>query len=271
MSTEVPNPTQQQGGNNGAEDKGVKAAVIGAIATILVGILAYLGVTHKSEPPGPETQTFTFSGIVTYEDGKGVPNARVNVTEDQNTPQTILTDEYGHFHVQLSHKTQSLSMRVDAGPGYEVASIDANPHRTGPELISVHKAKAQASKGELVKAITEFEQRLSDAEEYQAQLAPLANKPLDSRQGYSILTWRVWFGDTAYQTAEPEYKNVRWKGVLAKIRELGITEKYSAADKVLTEIEEGDIDGVHYTAEYLEPRLRVLRDDKDTVLEPAIR
>ena len=191
-----------------------------------MGYFTYLATTHKSAT----APNFTFSGIVTGDDGKGVSNARVSVTEDQSTSQTIPTDQYGNFHVQLSQQTQSLSIRVDAGDGYEVVTVDANPHRTGPEVVNVHKkAAGQAPKGELVRAVTEFEQRLSDVEEYQRQLAPLTNAPLDSRQGLSVLIWRVWFGDQAYPTAEPEYKNVRWKGVLAKIREFGITEKYAAA------------------------------------------
>jgi hypothetical protein len=267
MSPEAPSPEQQQPRSSGADEKGVWVAVIGAIATIIVGYLTYLAATHKPDP----APTFTFSGMVTSDDGKGVPNARVSVTEDQSTTQTIPTDQYGNFHVQLLQKTQSLSIRVDAGNGYEVVTVDANPHRTGPEVVNVHRKTGQISKGELIRAVTEFEQRLSDVEEYARQLAPLSNAPFDSRQALSIYIWRVWYGDHEYQNAEPEYKNVRWKGVLAKIREFGITEKYGAADTAVTEIEEGDIEGKHFTAEYLEPRLRVLRDYKNTVLEPAIK
>jgi hypothetical protein len=252
---------------SGGDSNGIWVAVIGSVATIIVGYLTYLAATHKTDP----AQTFVFAGVVASDNGKGVPNARVSVTEDQSTSQTIPTDQYGNFHVQLLQKTQSLSIRVDAGDGYEVVTVDANPHRTGPEVINVHKKATQAPRGDLIRAVTEFEQRLSDVQEYKRQLAPLTNKPLETRQGLSIYIWRVWYGDQAYQNAESEYKNVRWKGVLAKIRELGITEKYAAADKAITEIEEGDIEGQHYTAEYLEPRLNILSDYKDTVLEPAIR
>jgi hypothetical protein len=37
----------------------------------------------------------------------------------------------------------------------------------------------------------------------------------------------------------PEFTGVPWKGVLAKLRELGNSTKYDAVYQVVTEIEEG--------------------------------
>jgi hypothetical protein len=68
-----------------------------------------------------------------------------------------------------------------------------------------------------------------------------------------------------------EYQNVRWKTVLVNIRDLGVTDKFDQAYKAITDIEEGDREGKHQTAGYLDPRLEVLRNYKETVLEPAIK
>jgi hypothetical protein len=95
--------------------------------------------------------------------------------------------------------------------------------------------------------------------------------PPDSRQGVSVLIWRAWYGSSDYANAVPDFKGVRWKGVLAKIRELGVTNKYDSAYQAITEIEEGDIAGQHFTSEYLKPRLDILEDYKNSVLEPAIK
>jgi hypothetical protein len=262
MSRQAPSPVPAR--NGGGDNKGIWIAVIGAFATIIVGYLTYLATIHKADG----AQTVTFSGIVTGDDGKGVPNARIMLTEDQNTSQTIPTDQYGNFHVQLSQKTQSLSIRVDSGDEYDVVAIDANPHRTGPEVISVHKKIGRAEKGELVRAVTEFEERLSDVEQIAKKLAPLENASLDERQGPSVEIWRIWYGETY---VEKEYQNVKWKTVLVNIRDSGVIEKYEQAYKAITDIEEGDREGKHQTASYLEPRLEVLRNYKETVLEPSIK
>jgi len=116
--------------------KGIWKAIIAAASTILVAYIGYLATTHEKVA---DPTTFTFSGIVTSVDGEGIPNARVSISEDQATSETILTDQYGHFHAQLSQKTQSLNIRVDAGNGYAVVTVDANPHRTGPEVITVSR------------------------------------------------------------------------------------------------------------------------------------
>lgn len=270
MTDEPPSPVQAatapssgQGRNN------IWIAIIGAAATIIVGYLGYLGVVKKQDA---QPIAVIFSGRVWNEDNKTVENAKVSIAEDQNVPQLTKTDADGIFHVQLSPKTQSLKITVDAD-GYAPLTKDANPHRTGTEEIYMHRLSTGGTgrKSDLVKAVTEFEGRLSDVEEYERQLVPLANSPLDSRQGLSVLIWRAWFGSSDYANAVPEYKGVRWKGVLGKVRELGVNQKYSAAYQAITEIEEGDIEGKHFTAEYLKPRIDVLRDYRDTVLEPAIK
>ena len=96
----------------------------------------------------------------------------------------------------------------------------------------------------------------------------MENASLDKRQGPSVEIWRIWYGETY---VEKEYQNVKWKTVLVNIRDLGVTEKYEQAYKAITDIEEGDREGKHQTASYLESRLEVLRNYKETVLEPAIK
>jgi Carboxypeptidase regulatory-like domain len=251
----------------GRASTNIWVAVIGAAATITAGYLTYLA-TRKHEPAPLGT---IFSGRVWNEDSRPVLDAKVSIAEDQNVPQTTKTDADGIFHIQLSPTTQSLRITVYAD-GYDAVTKDANPHRTGPEDISIyHHKNGMADKTELIKVVSEFEQRLSDVDEYQRQLVPLENSELDSRQGLSVLIWRAWYGSSDYANAVPEFKGIRWKGLLVKLRELGVTEKYHDAEKAITEIEEGDIPGRHFTASYLKPRLDILRDYRASVLEPAIR
>jgi hypothetical protein len=260
--------------NGGAPPPGrigsnIWVAIIAAIATIVGGYFTYLAATRKHDPPMPSS--IVFAGRVWNEDSRPVPDAKVSIAEDQSVPQTTRTDTDGIFHVQLSPTAQSLKITVYSD-GYDTVTKDANPHRTGPEDISIYRHRASpANKTELIRVVSEFEQRLSDVDEYQRQLIPLENSELESRQGLSVLIWRAWYGSSDYANAVPEFKGIRWKGLLVKLREFGVTEKYDAAEKAITEIEEGDIPGKHFTASYLKPRLDILRDYRASVLEPAIK
>jgi hypothetical protein len=134
-----------------------------------------------------------------------------------------------------------------------------------PQLLA--NQEENQKKEELVSAVTEFEERLADVEQIAQQLVPLEDAAAETRQGPSVLIWRVWFGETYVQK---EYQNVRWKAVLVKIRNLGVTKGYEEAYQAVTDIEEGDRPGTHQTASYLKPRLDVLRNYKQKVLDPTL-
>jgi hypothetical protein len=111
----------------------VWVAVIGGLAVVLAAAIpAYLAKNPRNE------QT-NFLGIVKSKNGLAVPGAKVVVVTDQNIPQTFYTDSNGDFHVPIETRTASLHLTVDAD-GYLSKSLDANPHRSGPEDIQLDTA-----------------------------------------------------------------------------------------------------------------------------------
>jgi Carboxypeptidase regulatory-like domain len=99
--------------------------------------------------PAPAPEPIQYSGRVTDEGGKPIPNATVMVFADQSVGQSRRTDANGLFQVQLAAETKSLRLVVTA-PGFGDMTVETSVHRTGPEEVFLRRLvnRKQPTKGE---------------------------------------------------------------------------------------------------------------------------
>lgn len=124
-------------GKDGVNRTAIIVAVIAGICLVAATIgAAVIQSRHSDREPiaKGEPQSLHYVGIVTTDEGKPIPNATVLAVVDQNVGQTIRTDGYGQFQLQVPVDTHSLRLKVDAA-GFGEERIEANIHRTGPEEI----------------------------------------------------------------------------------------------------------------------------------------
>jgi len=125
--------TESAGNSRGPGNSG---KWIAAGASILVAIITVFGTSVHSKKQMADS-TFVFSGVVIRSDGNPVTGATVLSTADQSIPQSTYSDSHGVFHVELPSSIHSLHITVQSD-GFQTSDIDANPHRTGPELIRLN-------------------------------------------------------------------------------------------------------------------------------------
>lgn len=115
------------------------------VALIAIAGASMTGLRHVDKPKSASAQTtFVFSGIVRdLNTGKAIERAQLVVGEGQDNPQVVTTDSSGSFRVQIQAETKLLSLQVSAN-GYKPASRNANPHRTGPEIIDLEPLPSHA-------------------------------------------------------------------------------------------------------------------------------
>ena len=117
---------------NDSQDSSNSGKWIAAVASVLVChdyhyLEGYMAPTKSVENPH-------FSGIVRGPDEEPISNAAIQVSLDQQTPQSTRSDSAGAFHVEVPSSTQTMHITVYAD-GFKPFDVDANPHRTGPEPI----------------------------------------------------------------------------------------------------------------------------------------
>jgi hypothetical protein len=96
--------------------------------------------------PAPQAEQPTvFTGQVTAIGGGPVVGASVIAFKDQTIGESIRTDTNGQFEIQVPANTQSLRLVMSAA-GFANSTIQANPHRTGPEEIVMKKVVPAAPK-----------------------------------------------------------------------------------------------------------------------------
>jgi hypothetical protein len=114
-------------------NKGVRVTIavafIGALGSIFS---AYISSCNGSNKPS----VYSFSGIVRDDHGTPITDAVVTSAQDQEVPETRTTDSNGLFTVLLKISTQTLHLNVRAH-GYISREIEAQPHRTGPEIVTL--------------------------------------------------------------------------------------------------------------------------------------
>jgi Carboxypeptidase regulatory-like domain len=104
-----------------------KSAWISAGGVVLAAIIGGLFAYHQYVPASSN-----LSGEVHNNKGQPISGATVIVAQDQDTPQSSYSDENGIFHVVLKRDVQTVRITVTAA-GYDPATRDVEPHRTGPE------------------------------------------------------------------------------------------------------------------------------------------
>jgi hypothetical protein len=87
------------------------------------------------------------------------------------------------------------------------------------------------------KLLAEFDFRLNDLDTIIAKLASISDP--QSKGENSMYVWRAARGDTAYQPALPEYKNVHWAGIVIQIDTLGFGANTYNAIQATRELENG--------------------------------
>jgi hypothetical protein len=122
--------TTRRGSNSAEESRGGRAVWVAIIGALGVVLAAAVPLVLKSK----ESSKINFTGTVIQTDGKPVSMATVLSAVDRETPETVLTDSNGVFHVRIVEEAQSIRLTISA-KGFAPISRDANPHRTGPELI----------------------------------------------------------------------------------------------------------------------------------------
>ena len=259
----------------------VLLAIIAAVSTIMVGYWQY-GLTKGPNKP-VSNSALIFSGRVRDEDSKKtIANAKVSIAEDQGVPQVVRTDMDGIFHIQLSPTTQSLKITVDA-EGYDSATKDANPHRTGPEEIYIHPVAAGKPHAAVArdnsdiaqgrKLLTEFDFRLSELDQ-KTGLIEQAQKP-DDKGALLMYIWRAAHGDSAYQPTLPEFANTHWAGIVVQLSNLGASEHSREAIAAIRDLDTGVVteNGVALQSpggyrllpvDYLKERSKVLHQFSDS-------
>jgi hypothetical protein len=115
------------------EEQGNKGKWIAAGASVIVAIITTVGVIWHSKLDEPKS-SFIFSGIVKQTDGNPIPRVPIQISLDQETPQSTFSDSDGVFHVELPASTHSMHISIYAS-GFDSFELDASPHRTGPEII----------------------------------------------------------------------------------------------------------------------------------------
>jgi hypothetical protein len=113
------------------------------------------------------------------------------------------------------------------------------------------------------KLLSEFDFRLNDLDTRVSQIN--AAQDLDSKGAIGMYVWRAARGDSAFQPALPEYKNVHWAGVIIQIDALGFGANSSAAVQATRDLENGGaIPTPHgyaaFKPGYLEDRSKILHE-----------
>lgn len=117
-------------------------AILGS-PVIAAYIKSHSPSTTKSAT-SPSGSEITFVGRVVKSDQEAIPNATVIAIADETPGQTLLTDANGQFHIQLPGITHSLSLTIKAA-GYQIKNIDADIHRTGPEILILTPQSSNAA------------------------------------------------------------------------------------------------------------------------------
>lgn len=113
-----------------AKDHTILVAIIGAAATIIVGVLGYIGVPGHSDPK----VDYTF--IVRSVTRQPLPDVEVSIAAGHGVPQYIRTDSEGLFNVSLPENTLNITLDVDT-VGYLPYDRVLQPSRTGSQIIEL--------------------------------------------------------------------------------------------------------------------------------------
>jgi hypothetical protein len=239
------------------EPKGTQVwvAIIAAIATVIVGFWQF--------GPHPDHRGASVLGRVSAGSKGAIASAKVTLERAGQSPEIHYTDSEGHFSFVNIPDSQVI-VRVEAN-GYQPYSRGIGPGDFQDiQLVGNHPPVNP----ELVKLVSEFDNRLADIEGLQKQLAdPKITQ--QERTGLSVLIWRVWYGDHEYRATDPEFDNVRWVAIVAKLRALGLAEGSATAEKAIHDIEQGNPGGV-YDPSFLAERTALLHQYSDSVLHSAI-
>jgi len=110
-----------------------RSAWIAFGGTVLAAIIGLVGVIWNAQREKPKDDS-VFSGVIKFPDGLPAPSASVQVTLGQETPQSTHSDDNGAFHVEVPQSIRSIHISIYKS-GFKPVEVDANPHRTGPEII----------------------------------------------------------------------------------------------------------------------------------------
>ena len=126
-----------EGGNDGTKPQDLDSAGATVIAAMIGVVGSRWNVVQQSR-----ASERTFSGVVKEEGGFPISGATIQTTIDQSIPHATRSDSDGVFHVQVPAAADSLHLSIYK-QGFDVREQDANPLRTGPELLYLHKPQAR--------------------------------------------------------------------------------------------------------------------------------
>jgi hypothetical protein len=209
-----------------AKDNSVKVALIGAAAVILAALIGYFAGIH----PTPHVIAYT-GEVKDAKTHKPVKNALVGISEDQNVPERLTTDDEGVFYTKLSKDTPTILLEITAA-GYQDSSRIAPTVRTGAEpffLEPLSDPSVPSTDAETRAILSDYAARLHDLDRLVIEADNSTD--IETKGADSILVYRIAYGAPEYRTSLPEFQNVPWATLIRKLEEAGVPDSTTDAIK----------------------------------------